>query len=340
MTYPSSGSSRRVALIAVAAAAVAASACSTSTGSFASPSSHSTSAKLVTSYSWSFTQVTASPASSAKNTQVTGISNLSTSGNPEIVGSYFNNCLTTACITTYYSFTSVGPNYTTFIPVSYPRIGTGSTGTQMNAIEPQSSASASPILVGLVSDPGDSGAGDIYPVLYNQGLWSLEPENGSDGGHGGKDSGYLFGINDNQIAVGYYTKNGNPTTTAYEVSPPSPSPPANSQFADVPFPTMSPFPPSTSWAYGINDNGDMVGTAIMANSSLPVAWYALCHTTCSPSSPSSSYCWSTLDLGPNTTAYAINNSEASGGFLPRHCRRHVRFSGYRLTNNRKGPMQH
>lgn len=313
MTYPSSGSSRRLALVAVAAAAIAASACSTSTGSVASPSSHSTVTKLVTSYSWSFTQVNDS--SGGNNTQVTGISNLSTSGNPEIVGYYFNNCLTTACITTYYSFTSVGPKYTSFTPVSYPKIAMPSTspqinaiGTQLNAIEPQSSASGAPILVGSVSNPGDSGA-DIYPVLYNQGLWSLEPENGHDGGKGGLYSGYLFGINDNQIAVGYYTKNGHaspaPTYSAYLVSPPSPSPAANSQFAPVPFPSS--FNATDSWAYGINDKGDMVG-AVSENYALPVAWYALCRTTCSPSSPSMSYCWTTLHYGTNTTAYAINNS--------------------------------
>ena len=297
------GSSRRnLALISVAAA-IAASACSTSTGSGASPLSQDVAIKPSTTYMWNWVKVDDNN-SGTSNTEVTGINNLAASTDgPEIVGNNF----TTGTSAVSYSFTAFGPNYKPFTDVSWPRTKGGA--TQMNAIAPQASPSALPVLVGSVSQPGDDN-GD-FPAINNQGLWSYVPEDGCGGSRSTKSgdmcAGYLFGVNDNQVAVGYHT-NGTaktPTTTAYEVSA------GREQFMKVPFPSN--WTVTDSIAYGINDNGDMVGTATIETPTAPTAvsegWYALCtaSSACGTGSKFTSYCWQTLKVGTKTTTpYGID----------------------------------
>lgn len=310
MTYSFLWSSRRsLVFIAVAAAAIAAGGCSTNTGSGASPLSHSTAIKPAM-QSWKWVTVNDT---SGTSTEVTGINNSTGSMGPDIVGNVFSSGSSSSAVSN--SFTSIVPNTgspSTFTDVSYPRTKRGSTGTQMNAIAPQGVTSEF-VLAGWVSQPGDAGSGDVYAVINNQGLWSLLPPQGPGAGGQGGNNGYLFGINDHQVAVGYYTKVLSTSTTAttppkaYEAAPPAPGP----QYTDVPFPPTT-WIVTQSAAYGINDNGDMVGTATgtINGHVSPVAWYALClgsQQPCGPNSSYTSYCWQTLssvDFGPNTSAYA------------------------------------
>jgi hypothetical protein len=173
----------------------------------------------------------------------------------------------------------------------------------MNAIATQSTASALPILAGWVDEPGVQ-AGD-WAVIDNQGLWSLVKEEGSIGGTN-HFAGYLFGLNNSHVAVGYRTTQSSyPNTIAYEVTPPE-------QFTDVPFPNS--WDVRSSIAYGINNGGDMVGTMniVATNVETSESWYALCETHCSGTG-TPTYCFAMLNYGVNTSAYSINDATSGGG---------------------------
>jgi hypothetical protein len=162
-----------------------------------------------------------------------------------------------------------------------------------------------------VYEPGDQSGS--WAAVYNQGLWSLIQNPGSIGGTKDYES-YLYGINNQDVVVGYHTKHTPYPTFAYLVAPPE-------LWQDIVF------PPSigtvrSSIAYGINDDGDMVGTACVGSSSkdcVNESWYAVCvYSSCPQTSSSkksfdSSYCWGVLNNGTNTsatTAYAISDSFA------------------------------
>jgi hypothetical protein len=291
-----------LALIAVAVAAITVSACSTGSDSGASSLSHSLVREPApATYTWKWQSV--EDTSAGSNTEITGVNNLTSSFNgPQIVGFSF-----ASKTGNHNSFTSLGPHYTSFTDANFPRTSNPSTGTQMNAIQPSPGSSAFPTLAGFVSKPGDSGPGDVYAVVDNQGLWNLSQVQGAGlGGQGGDNAGYLYGINDSHVAAGYFVSKTSSSAT---------TPPEAYQVVPGIGPTNVPFPASwkatDSVAYGINDNGDMVGTATATinNSTRPqsVAWYALCYTTCNAgNSTAASYCWQTLgssDFGQKTSAY-------------------------------------
>ncbi|HEV3091809.1 MAG TPA: hypothetical protein VGX91_10280 [Candidatus Cybelea sp.] len=299
-----------LALIAVGVAAITVSACSTDTGSGTSSLSHNL-ARAVTPATFTWKWQSVGDTSAGSNTEITGINNLTSSNAPEIVGFSYGST------TTFHnSFTSLGPHYTSFADANFPRVGNGSTGTQMNAIQPAPGSSPYPTLAGFVSMPADSGPGDVYAALENQGLWSLSEVQGAGlGGQGGANAGYLYGINDSHVSVGYFVSKISTSSSAT-------TPPEAYQVVPGVGATNVPFPASwkatNSVAYGINDAGDMAGTAIATiNSSSgaqPVAWYALCYTICNAgNSTSASYCWQTLgssDFGKKTStyvAYGINS---------------------------------
>jgi hypothetical protein len=308
MTYSFLGSNcRNLAVIAVTAAAIAASACSGNIGSSASPISDRAVRRAAT-LSWgSWIEVVPF---SGDPTEVTGINSLTGSAS-QIVGFYTVNASSSKAMS--YSFTSNGTSYSAVTPASYPLVHNGtqsgsSTGTQMNSIPPESSGV--PSLAGWVNDPGNE-CGD-WPVADNQGLWTLE----SKGAGGTSATARLFGINDGHIAVGYQAaltssnKCGLPSTTnaAYFLT--------GGDENAVNFGLTGSI--SNSVAYGINDFGDMVGTATV--NKVPEGWYALCIDTNSkgefdcPTSGTTSgnghsaYCWNTLNdpSGSDTVAYGIS----------------------------------
>lgn len=308
MTHSFLGLSRRnIALIALAAA-IGASLCSTSAGSGASPLSHHAARKPLQS-SWNYLTVD-SPYGS--NTEVTGINNLTGSNGPEIVGYYVSSTIGTNVY--YSSFYASAPYSTTnFSDASYPRTKApqGPEGTQMNAINSQASASAYPVLAGIVYEPGDQGGN--WAVVDDQGLWSLIKDPGKKTSNGGGIAAYLYGINDQDIVVGYHTTETSTSPVAYFVAPPE-------LRTDIVFPSSFGTVQS-SIAYGINDSGGMVGTATVPNTAhtgtVTESWYALCLSSSScPTSGSgsgfspSSYCFAVLSHGTNTyttTAYAISD---------------------------------
>lgn len=297
MIYSSLASSRLgLGLIALTVAGMAVSACSTSAGSGTSPISNRTTLKT-TAYTWSYTTV--APVSD-DHTEVTGINNGTP---PEIVGIYF-----TGSPALYNSFTSPEANYNTFSYASFPYSqatpSSSCTGTQMRGITTPASGS-NPVLAGSVCEPGQEGGN--WAVLNNQGLWSLVKPDGSPDGT--CVYGFLFGINDSNVAVGYHQRTGVPknckvaySPTAFEVVPPQ-------TFTDVPFPSSGYATPSI--AYGINDSGDMVGTATINGASQ--GWYAVCQPASAPcwnSSSPTAYCFNKLNVpnSTNTTPYAISNA--------------------------------
>jgi hypothetical protein len=301
-------SCRKVAVIALTIAAIAVCACSTNMSSTATPGSTHNALRRAPAVSWS-QWITVRPTDQPPGTatEVAGINNLV---KPEIVGFY--TVIRSSGNPESFSFTSQGPSYSALTYTSYPRVHGGgsqktpSKGTQMNAIE--TTASKLPILAGWVSDPGDQGG--TFPVVYNQGLWALE-NNGSCCGTGMNGvTAELFGINDSNIAVGFTAPSSNSSV------------PEANYFSTGGDPIAVPFPSgwkvTASIAYGINDAGDMVGTATMQNG--PTSWYALCISNCptaGSSSASGSYCWMTLNNGQYTsaaTAYAISGiTSLSGG---------------------------
>jgi hypothetical protein len=328
MTYSSLGLSfRNIATIAVAAAAMAAGACSTNMGSSTSSLANGAAngaandaQRVASAYSWSsWVSVAPSP---GIPTEVTGINNLST---PEIVGFY---TITTSGNPESFSFTSEGLTYssnTTY--ASYPRVHGGGKqtyppmGTQMYGIATQAKASELPVLAGWVNQPGDQGG--TWPVVDNQGLWSLE-HNGTGAGTGKNGAtAELFGINDSNIAVGCVTSS--PVTSAMTGC--SASDATASYFTVDGTPETIPLnlatgSASSSTAYGIDDGGDMVGVATVKSAN--VSWYALCIKNCATSgytgTGKSSYCYAALTNGSytsTTTAYGITASRLSGGTLIR-----------------------
>jgi hypothetical protein len=305
MTYFFLGSGyRKLAVIVVMAAAVAAGACSTNTGSSATPFSDRAVRKAPM-LSWAH-WIKVAPVSNAA-TEVTGINNL-TGAASEIVGFYTLNPKSSSKAMSYsFTINLNGTTYTTVTPASYPLVHNGtqpvsSLGTQMNSIAPESSGSS--ILGGWVSDPGNECG--IWPVVDNQGLWTLDYNGG-----GNNTTTELFGINDSGVAVGYTantaTCQGQQTnkTAVYTTAAGAPTP--------VPFAFTE--NPSGSVAYGINDDGDMVGHGSFG--SVSKGWYALCahaNKTGTPNCPTfntnngSQYCWKTLEdpSGTDTVAYAIS----------------------------------
>lgn len=315
MKYSFLGLSRRTfTVIALTAAAMAVSACSTNTSSSTSPVSDRAVRKGPLTYSWS-QWVKVAPFS-GDPTEVTGINNLIGSDGPQIVGFYTVNS------TTYpesFSFISKGPSYSTITYASYPVVDNHNPkqshpkGTQMNAIETQASGSDKdlPVLAGWADDPGQEGF--IWPVVDNQGLWALE-SNGTDNVGTNFSIGELFGINSANIAVGYTAPESSGmyglTTARYFLTGGGPqNVPLNNNLGQT----------SQSIAYGINDSGDMVGTATLTASG-PVSWYALCVQNCPTvgyaGSGKPSWCWKMLDNGKftaTTTAYGISGSVITGG---------------------------
>jgi len=308
-------SRRKISMVAVAAAAIAASACSANMNSGTSPLSTSGS-KVARAYSWS-TWITVTPSPGAA-TEVTGINNLSP--NPEIVGFYSKRI--SSIYSQSFSFTSFGPSYSPTTYASYPRVHGGGKqtippmGTQMNGIATQANASQLPVLAGWVNQPGDQGG--TWPVIDNQGLWALE-DNGKGGATG--DNGQtaeLFGINDANIAVGCVTTS--PATSAITACSASD---ANANYftvdgTPVAIQLQLTKSVSSSAAYGIDDDGDMVGTAALSNGN--ASWYALCIKNCPTAgysgSSTPSYCYATLNNGAytsTTTAYGISTSPAISG---------------------------
>jgi hypothetical protein len=337
MTFSVFGSRRRnLALIAVAASAMAA--CSTSTGTgtgtgtgagagaspLANQVKRSAGTSCIPNCRWNNIPVNVTTGN--PNTEVAGINN---SADPEIVG--FSFATGTPASRTYTSFTSTVPitgSSFLFTNADYPRVSSGGEGTQMNAIATQ--ASGLPILAGWVSEPADSVSGDVFAALYNQGLWSLPDEAGagcSGGGKHGACASYLFGINDNDAYLGYHVAVGydlSPTSgttkTAYEAAPPGW---LKNPVYPVPFGPGSTngLNATNSTAFGINDNGDMVGTAVVPCKTSPSGclegWYALCvggsTSPCKPDAGTGKYCWETLNYGTNTTPYAINDKRLAVG---------------------------
>jgi hypothetical protein len=265
------------------------------------------------------------PPGSPISTEVTGINNLTP---PQIVGDYVisvkkgaSNC-GSEMIPNYRSFYATVPSTGTSIPstsfedASYPdtKDKTCLYGTQMNAINNSLSALGVPVLVGVVGSPGDQGGN--WAVVFNQGLWSLTNNPGTDKGTVG--DGYLYGINNQDIAVGYHTKNATCSITcsqvAYYVAPPE-------RYADIMFPVTIAESTALAIAYGINNHGDMVGTVDV--SSGWESWYALCKSNSCPTGSGSgsgfnpaSYCWGVLNNGSSTfrtTAYAITDEAILGG---------------------------
>ncbi len=308
MNYLFLGSTRRkLAVIALIAGAVAVGACSTSTTSSMSPPSGHAAIKPST-YSWA-SWITVTPVPEVP-TEVTGINNLMGSNGPEIVGFYTENATTAKAQS--YSFTSQGTAYSTYVTASYPLVDNGtqpspSAGTQMNAIATQASQKDLPVLAGWVSEPGDQAG--TWPVVDNQGLWSLE-SNGTGFGAGMKHGAIakLFGINDNDIAVGYTAALSAPTATkaSYFLTGGTPTALSLNQLGTV----------SASVAYGIDDAGDMVGTASLNSGKYASeSWYALCTGSCPAGSTfgGGSYCYAPLENPPytaQTTAYAISATSA------------------------------
>jgi hypothetical protein len=246
---------RNVAVIAVAAVAVAVSACSgagTSTG--ASSISSRAAAKLIT---YSFTTV--APMARDENV-VTGINNASPT---EIVGYYYPTGSSGSSYGAYESFTSVGPNYSTFTPFNLPN----AVGTAIQSITTPTSASPLPVEAGWVYGPKSLCANTYWGVVNNAGLWSLIKQYKSGAACSSNSTtkskptnfNYLYGINDNNLAVGYYVKSNGPET-AWEVAP-------GEQQTPVPLPWTV----TSSIAYGVNDNGDMAGTATI--SGVQKGWY-------------------------------------------------------------------
>lgn len=292
---------RKFAVIVVMAAAIAAGACSTNIGSSTSPvSDHAV--RNVPTLSWaSWIKV----APSGDPSEVTGINNLAGSAS-EIVG-FYNPSTTVGAKATSYSFTSNGTAYSTFTPASYPLVHNGTQGyanlgTQMNSIAPGSSGP--PILGGWVANPGTECG--IWPVVDNQGLWVLEYNNSGQT----KTTASIFGINDSGIAVG-----SDATTTMCA----NPSAPTAVYYTTAGVPTPVPFDftenPVNSVAYGINDDGDMVGHGSFGGVSK--GWYALCihknkagEFNCPTFNTTNGvqYCWKTLQFpnGSDTIAYGVS----------------------------------
>jgi hypothetical protein len=309
--------SRRKLFLIGSVAAIAAGLCSTSISSGASPLSHHAMRRASTS-PWNYERVDYPVGTS---TEVTGINNLSGSNGPEIVGYYVSSATGSTNRTFFYSsFYASGPYTATklpnanFVDASYPNIKRSKTGnlngTQLNAITTQPIATGPPVLAGEVADPG--GQGGNWSVVYNQGLWSLVKNPDT---LGGSDDVAFYGINNSDIAVGYYTNHGFPKI-AYYVAPPEIS-------QNIAFPPTTIPNPTSSIAYGINDSGDMVGTAKLSTGT--VSWYALCKNSSCPTKTGSTsgsgfnpnlYCWGVLKNSSSssfsTTAYAINNGPDNG----------------------------
>jgi hypothetical protein len=323
MIYASRGSHcRKLATIAFAAAAIAVGACSTNEGSSTSPLANHA-AERATTLTWA-TWVTVTPSPQA-STIVTGINNLTGANGPEIVGFYTVKTNTSTSGRGFsYSFTSIGKSYSAYTTASYPLVQNGtqpyrSLGTQMNSIATQSSGL--PILAGWVSNPGNQC--QIWPVVDNQGLWGLEDVSYSGGTKTMQTTAELFGINDENIAVGY---DGAGLTTGRR-SCQSPTKEVAAFFLTSGKPVLFDLSSlgttiTNSVANGIDDNGDMVGTYTIGSgtSALTYSWYALCldggcASAGGTKSSSASYCIKTLQDGgsSNTTAYAISGPVISGG---------------------------
>jgi len=198
MKYSLLGLSRRNLALIASAAAVAATLCSASMGSGASQLSRHALRKPLP-FPWNVVKVNV-PGES--NTEVTGINSLPV---PEIVGDYVSSV--TSGVSNYRSFyatvPSSGTSITSFEDASYPVTYKDKTtlhGTEMNAIN-SLSTSGVPVLVGVVSSPGDQNGN--WAVVFNQGLWSLTNNPGTFKGTVG--DGYLYGINNQDIAVGFHT---------------------------------------------------------------------------------------------------------------------------------------
>lgn len=305
---------RNVAMIVLAMGAVSIGACSSNVGSSASPVADRAIAGVPT-YSWSsWVTVTPSP---GDPTEVTGINNLNP---PEVVGFYSIKVSTT--YSQSISFTADGASYSPITYTSYPRVHGGGKqtlppmGTQMNGIATQGSTSQLPILAGWVNQPGDQGG--TWPVVDDQGLWALE-RNGQGGATGTNgQTAELFGINKSDIAVGCLTSS--PATSAVTACAAAD---AQAQYfktdgTPVAFQLDLTKTPSSSSAYGIDDAGDVVGTATLSSGN--VSWYALCIKNCPTAgytgTSTPSYCYATLTNGSytsTTTAYGISTSGIISG---------------------------
>jgi hypothetical protein len=327
MTCSFLGSSRRNRALIGLAAAIAASACSASTGAGTSPLSNSKIARLTT-YSWTYVNVNPFGGTSDKyQTEVTGIND---SG--EIIGfySYQASRISTShnAITVDTSFTSAAP-YTTFNYASFPYSQATLAspcaqtcpsplviGTQMHGITSPVSTTGSPVLAGSVWEPGQEGGN--WAVYNDQGVWLLQRPDGSADAYP-CHYGYLFGINSipasngGPVAVGMHTKYSNSSSTVCSADTADLLfPPGN--YMDVPFPWTV----ASSVAYGINDSGDIVGTACVGSSSkscVQEGWYAICiKTSACQGGKQTSYCFKMFTVSANQvlTPYAISNRRNSG----------------------------
>lgn len=262
-------------IAAVILVALAATGCSSSAGTGQQPLSPKAAIVRPAQITWTYTTVDYT--GQTTGTHINGINKYD-----EIVGSYGSGSANDA------SFTSSSP-YTSFKDINYP----GNVGTLMTSLNPNPTATQSPVEVGYVFNPPQLSG--TWGLVNYQGILTLMEK------HKGENTGdcvvmQLLGVDDSNNAVGYYTappsgSSGSCVDHAFEVQP-------GESYSDI-----AGAPGASNMATGINDNGDLVGN-IVNGTGTPTyeGWYK-------PKGQSAiSFYYNNAGSG-NTQALGINSSE-------------------------------